>query len=217
MDNIFIINKPLEWTSMDVIRKMQRILNFKKIGHAGTLDPLATGVLIVCVGKATKRINEFMDMQKEYVTDINLTAFSETDDAQGPLHPVEIQHVPSKQEVEKVLQNFIGDIEQIPPKFSAIKIQGKRAYKKAHAKEKFNMPPRHVTIHSIELINYTWPYLTIKVTCSKGTYIRALGRDIGAKLQTGGYLASLTRSAIGPYILDQAQTLEQLQEEFKQN
>lgn len=200
---------------MDALRKMQSIFNFKKMGHAGTLDPLATGVLIVCTGKMTKKINEFMNMQKEYITEIDLSAFSSTDDGEGQIQHVEVTTIPTQQDVEKVLQYFIGSIEQIPPKFSAIKIQGRRAYKKAKAQEDFNMPPRTVTIHSLELLNYSWPKLTIKVICSKGTYIRSLGRDIGKQLKTGGYLTKLTRMAIGPYTLDQAQTLEELNEQAK--
>lgn len=214
MDNIFIINKPLTWSSMDVVKKMKGILQMKKIGHAGTLDPLATGVLIVCTGKMTKKINEFMDMHKEYIAEINLTAFSETEDAEGPFNPVEIQHIPTQQKIETVLQSFIGTIEQVPPKFSAIKINGQRAYKKARSNETFEMPTRLVNIHEISIISYDWPTLTIHVNCAKGTYIRSLARDIGTKLNTGGYLTALTRTAIGQHTLDQVQTLEELQEEY---
>ena len=217
MNKTFIINKPLEWTSMDVIAKMRNILGMKKIGHAGTLDPLATGVLIVCTGTMTKKINEFMDMKKEYEAEIDLTAFSHTDDAQGPLHPVEVTKAPTMQEIETVLATFIGTTTQIPPKFSAIKINGKRAYKKAHNKEEFIMPPRQVTIYDISIISYQWPKLSITVSCAKGTYIRSLARDIGKKLQTGGYLSGLIRTSIGQYTIQDAITLEQLAEQFRQN
>lgn len=202
---------------MDIIAKMRNILGMKKIGHAGTLDPLATGVLIVCTGTMTKKINEFMDMKKEYEAEIDLTAFSDTDDAQGPLHLVEVKTVPTLQQIQTVLATFIGTTTQVPPKFSAIKINGKRAYKKAHHKEDFDMPPRQVTIYDISIISYRWPKLTISVSCAKGTYIRSLARDIGTKLQTGGYLSGLIRTAIGQHHIEDAITLEQLAEQFRQN
>lgn len=197
---------------MDVLRKMKYMLKIKKIGHAGTLDPLASGVLIVCTGKMTKKINEFMEMPKKYKAQINLTAFSDTDDAEGPLTKITNISIPSLDTVKQIISTFIGDIKQTPPKFSAIKINGKRAYKKARQGEDFEMPTRTVTIHAIEIVTYEWPTLTINVTCSKGTYIRTLARDIGLSLSTGGYLTQLTRTAIGPYKLQDAVTLEKLQE-----
>lgn len=216
-DHIFIIDKPLEWTSMDVLRKMRNIIQIKKIGHAGTLDPLASGVLIVCTGKNTKKINEFMDMSKEYIADINLTAFSKTDDAEGPFEQVKVITTPTNNDVKHAIKKFIGTIEQTPPKFSAIKINGKRAYKKAREGEDFEVPKRTVTIQKIEILSYEWPRLSIKVSCSKGTYIRSLARDIGASLGTGGYLSKLIRTAIGPYTLEQAITLEKFEERYKKS
>lgn len=214
-NKIIILDKPLNWTSMDVLRKLRNILKIKKIGHAGTLDPLATGVLIVCTGKMTKKINEFMDMPKEYIADINLTAFSQTDDAEGPFEKIDVTTIPTLQDIQTIVKNFIGDIIQTPPLYSAIKINGKRAYKKARAGEIFNMPSRTVIIHNIEIITYKWPILQIKVNCSKGTYIRTLARDIGTMLHTGGYLSALKRTAIGPYTLTQAQTLEEVAAQYK--
>lgn len=211
MDKVFLVSKPLGWTCMDVIAKLRSILKIKKIGHAGTLDPLATGLLIVCSGKKTKEISKFMDMQKEYIADIDLSAFSQTDDAEGPIEPITINRVPQESEVHKVIEQFVGTILQVPPKFSAIKIQGKRAYKKARNNEAFQMPPRFVTINSIEIVSYNWPSLIIKVNCGKGTYIRSLARDIGTKLGVGGYLTALRRTAIGQYQLKDALTLEQIQ------
>lgn len=196
---------------MDVVAKLRSILQMKKIGHAGTLDPLATGVLIVCTGTMTKKISEFMDMHKVYIAHINLSAISDTDDAQGPIHPVETHNIPTEQDVKQAIQSFIGTIQQIPPKFSAIKIQGRRAYKKARNNETFTMPPRFVTVHSIEIISYQWPNLQLNVNCGKGTYIRSLARDIGSALSTGGYLTALTRTAIGPYDIQDSTTLDQIQ------
>lgn len=207
MDSILIINKPLYLTSMDVIRKIRKKLNIKKVGHAGTLDPLATGVLIVCTGKSTKKISSFMDLPKEYVTTIDLAHVSTTHDGEGEVTPADVEKIPTQEELLKVLEAFTGDILQVPPRHSAIKVNGKVAYKMARNNKEFTMPPRHVTVHNIELINYEWPLCTIKINCSKGTYIRSLGRDIGRSLNTGGYLIKLERTAIGEYTIDQSVNL----------
>jgi len=198
-------------TSMDVIRCLRKITGIKKIGHAGTLDPLATGVLIVCYGKETKQISSFMDMIKEYIAQINLSAFSETDDAQGPITPIEIKHIPTAQEVQLVIQKFIGNIEQMPPRYSALKVNGQRAYKLAREGKPVELQPRQIQINSIEILKYEWPLLTIKVVCGKGTYIRSLARDIGTTLKTGGYLTKLERTAIGKYTLTEALELDNIE------
>jgi tRNA pseudouridine55 synthase len=204
IDSILIINKPLHFSSMDVIRRLRRKLKMKKIGHAGTLDPLATGVLIVCTGKNTKKINSFMDLPKEYVTTIDLSHVSTTHDGEGEITKVTVEKIPTTEDVLKVLKKFTGEILQVPPRYSAIKIQGKVAYKRARNGEVFNMPPRQITIHRLELISYEWPNLTIKVSCEKGTYIRTLGKDIGQELNVGGYLTKLERTAIGDYKVEQS-------------
>lgn len=213
MFGLLVINKPLGWTSMDVIRRVRRLTNIKKVGHAGTLDPLATGVLLVCVGReATRHIDKLMGLEKEYITTIDLSAFSNTDDAEGEKVAVEVINQPTTSEINAVLQQFIGTIEQVPPHYSAIKVNGKRAYKLARQNKEFELSARPVTIHSIETIKYTWPLLTLKIHCGKGTYIRSLGRDIGTALKTGGYLTQLERTAIGPYTLDKAIDIQELQE-----
>ncbi len=204
MNGLIIINKPLTWTSMDVIRKLRRITGIRKIGHAGTLDPLATGVLLVCIGKATKKINDLMATQKEYIANIDLSAISNTLDAEGELTPVTITDIPSLGKIEQTLKQFIGTIEQIPPKYSAIKIGGRAAYKWAREGKEVPIASRPVTIDSIEILDYSWPNLKIKVSCGKGTYIRSLARDIGKVLSTGGYLSGLIRTQVGPYNLDEA-------------
>ncbi len=208
MKKPLIINKPLNITSMDVIRQLRRITGIRKIGHAGTLDPLATGVLIICYGKGTKQINSFMDMTKEYVAEINLSAFSETDDAQGPIDLIEVNHTPTGQEAETVIQKFIGNIEQMPPRYSALKVNGQRAYKLAREGKPVVLQPRQVQVDHIDILAYEWPLLTIKVICGKGTYIRSLARDIGTALQVGGYLTKLERTAIGEHTLKNAIELD---------
>lgn len=189
---------------MDVIRIIRKRMNIRKVGHAGTLDPLATGVLLVCLGSATKKIEQLMGQSKEYEAEINLSAFTETDDAEGEPIPQDIAAIPTHEQIEHVLASFIGSIQQIPPKYSALLINGVRAYKKAARGDQFEMKPRTIQIHAIQLLNYEWPLLTIKVHCGKGTYIRSLARDIGLKLGTGGYLTQLTRTAIGNFTLQNA-------------
>lgn len=211
LEGLLVVNKPIGYTSMAMIRMVRKLTDIKKVGHAGTLDPLASGVLLVCIGKkATKKINYFMSLEKEYIATINLEAFSETDDAQGALQKIEIKTIPSKKIIEETIQQFIGTYDQIPPAFSAIKVQGVRAYKQARAGKPVELKARPVTIYSINILEYSWPLLTIQVTCAKGTYIRSLARDIGKALTTGGYLTQLTRTRIGPYTLEQAHDITQL-------
>ena len=206
-----IINKPLNITSMDVIRQLRRILGIRKIGHAGTLDPLATGVLIVCYGKGTKLISSFMDMTKKYSAEVNLSAFSETEDAEGPITEVEIPTIPTLKDIEAVLPQFLGTIVQMPPKYSAVKVQGIRAYDLARQGKEVKMYPRQVTIESITVTSYEWPLMSIDVVCGKGTYIRSLGRDIGVALGVGGYLTKLERTAIGPHSVEHAIHLDDIE------
>ena len=193
---------------MDVIRVVRKKYNIKKVGHAGTLDPLASGILIVCTGKETKNIQKFMDLEKEYLAEINLTAFSDTDDAQGNLTQIQTHKVPELSEIENALQQFIGEIDQVPPKYSAIKMNGQPAYKRVRNGEIIEMKSRKVSIKEIKLLNYEWPFLTINVTCQKGTYIRSLARDIGIKLNTGGHLKNLIRTRIGNFKITDADIYE---------
>jgi tRNA pseudouridine55 synthase len=204
MNGMLIINKPLTWSSMDVIRKLRRITGIKKIGHAGTLDPLATGVLLVCIGKTTKKINELMVTQKEYIADIDLSVFSTTDDAEGELSQVSIKNIPSQEQVEQIISSFIGTIEQTPPTFSAIKIGGKPAYQWAREGKEVPIAARSISIDAIDILSYDWPKLQLIIRCGKGTYIRSLARDIGIALKTGGYLTGLIRTKVGPYTIKNA-------------
>ena len=213
MSGILIIDKPLNITSMDVIRRLRKITGIKKIGHAGTLDPLATGVLVVALSKKyTKRINEIMSTKKRYETEINLSAFSETDDAEGKKDYIVVNKKPTINEVKNVLKKFIGEIDQVPPIYSAIKINGKKAYDLARKGELIKMKKRKVFIEDIKLISYDYPSLRIKVKCGKGTYIRSLGRDIGKSLNTGGYLTFLRRTKVGKFSIENSVKLDDLNE-----
>lgn len=211
MNGLLVINKSLHISSMDVIRRIRRLTGIKKVGHAGTLDPLATGVLLVCIGPATKKIQSLMGLDKTYLTTIDLSAYSETDDAQGPIHPITVAKIPTQQEIEAILPEFLGTIAQVPPRYSAIKINGRAAYKRArNDQEEFTLPPRMVTIDAIKIISYQWPYLTLDIACKTGTYIRSLGKGIGTRLNVGGYLTKLERTSIGPFSSNIALNLDNL-------
>lgn len=206
---IVYINKPLNWTSFKVVHKLRnkicRRLNIKKlkVGHAGTLDPLATGVMILCTGKKTKLIESFQYEAKEYVATIMLGATTPSFDLETEIDCVyPIDHI-SEQIVRDCLSGFVGEIEQIPPAYSACKVDGKRAYEFARKGEEVELKPKLLVIDEIELLDYSFPEIKLRVVCSKGTYIRALARDIGEALQTGAHLTALQRTKIGDVSLDQ--------------
>lgn len=206
---IVYINKPLNWTSFKVVHKLRnkicRRLNIKKlkVGHAGTLDPLATGVMILCTGKKTKLIESFQYEAKEYVATIMLGATTPSFDLETEIDCVyPIDHI-SEQIVRDCLSGFVGEIEQIPPAYSACKVDGKRAYEFARKGEDVELKPKLLVIDEIELLDYSFPEIKVRVVCSKGTYIRALARDIGEALQTGAHLTALQRTRIGDVSLDQ--------------
>jgi tRNA pseudouridine55 synthase len=204
MQGLLVVNKPYGWTSMNVIRTVRRLSGEQKVGHAGTLDPLATGVLLVCLGSATKQIEQLMATEKRYRTTFDLSAFSTTDDLEGIIEPLSEIQPPSLATIEEALATFVGTIMQTPPRYSAIKMNGVPAYKRAVAGKEFTLNPRPITIHSITLISYTWPNLTIEVHCGKGTYIRSLARELGQSLNTGGYATAIERTAVGPYLIANA-------------
>jgi len=215
-DGFVVIDKPIGLSSMDVVRRVRwsasraRGVKKTKCGHAGTLDPLATGVVICCVGKATKEIDRFMGLTKRYVAEVDLSAFSTTEDREGERTEVEPAHgIPTHDGVAAACASFVGEsVEQVPPRFSAIHIDGKRAYELARAGEDVKMKPRFVRIDAVDLLDYAWPLATIDVICGKGTYIRSLGRDLGVALGTGGHLSALRRTAIGPFNVDAAFPLD---------
>ncbi len=212
LHGLLIVDKPLGWSSMDVCRRVRRAAGNCKVGHAGTLDPLASGVVICCLGKATKQVDRLMGLPKVYETAIDLSAFTNTDDREGEREEVHVDIPPTRETIETGLASFIGEVEQTPPAYSAIHINGQRAYKLARQGEDVNIPTRTVRIDAIELLAYDWPNLRLRITCGKGTYIRTIARDLGKALQTGGHLASLRRTAVGPYTVDQAIDEQRLQE-----
>lgn len=215
---ILYINKPLNWTSFDLVRKLryrlckQLKLKKLKVGHAGTLDPLATGVMIICTGKKTKLIESFQFQTKEYIATIALGATTPSFDLETEIdHVYSVDHI-TREMVEDVLTRFIGRIEQVPPAFSACKINGERAYNLARNGEEVDLKPKILVIDEIELIEFSEQSIKVRVVCSKGTYIRALARDIGQALDSGGHLTELVRTRIGDITLDQCINTDQIDE-----
>jgi tRNA pseudouridine55 synthase len=205
-----LIDKPLGWTSFDVIAKLRRLTNIKKIGHAGTLDPLATGLLIVCLGKATKTIVNYQDLGKSYSAVIKIGATTATDDSEAEEENItDISNV-NESSIIEAFKSFRGVIEQVPPKYSAKKVDGKRLYKLARKNIEVEIKPVSIEIQSLDIININLPYISFDVKCSKGTYIRSIARDIGAKLGIGAYLSSLRRISIGDYHVDSAVGLDDI-------
>jgi tRNA pseudouridine55 synthase len=212
---VLLINKPLKWTSFDAIRKIRSLINIKKVGHAGTLDPLATGLLIVCTGKFTKRINEFMAQEKEYTGTITLGATTATYDFESePENLKDFLHITPEQ-IQAITHRFTGVIMQVPPIYSAIKKDGERLYELARRGETVELEPRKVTINEFEITDISLPVLTFRVVCSTGTYIRSLANDVGAALGTGGYLSSLCRTRIGNFLLKDAWDMDELQKKIE--
>jgi tRNA pseudouridine55 synthase len=210
---VLLINKPLGWTSFDVVNKIRWVLrkytgNKKiKVGHAGTLDPLATGLLIVCTGKFTKRIDELQGMPKSYRATIKLGAETPSYDAETePSHTYDISQL-SIEDVKAAMLNFVGELDQFPPMYSAIKHDGKKLYELARKGETVEMRSRKVTITRFEVLENRWPELVVEIDCSKGTYIRSLAHDLGKALNNGAYLTGLVRTAIGDYSLADAREL----------
>ncbi len=212
IDGILVINKPKDWTSFDVVAKIRNKLNVKKVGHTGTLDPQATGVLVLCIGKGTKLCQKLTGLDKEYICDITLGAKSTTDDAEGEITPVSDATEVPLTSIENILKEFTGTFEQMPPDFSAKKIKGKKAYELARKGKKPELKPAEVIVHQIELLDYKWPVLKLKIHCGKGFYVRSLARDIGEKLRVGGYLSALQRTRVGHFGLDGAVGIEEADE-----
>lgn len=212
---VFLINKPLEWTSFDVVKKVRNALRIKKVGHAGTLDPLATGLLIVCAGKMTKQIETYMGQEKEYTGTFVIGATTESFDLEKPvIHVADPSHI-TLEDIEKAAAQLTGDILQIPPMHSAIKVDGKRVYESARAGREVKMDPRPVQVREFEITRFEGNEVDFRISCSKGTYIRSLARDLGEQLEVGAYLKSLCRTRIGEYWLSEAKELPQLIDEIK--
>jgi tRNA pseudouridine55 synthase len=218
---VLFFNKPLHWTSFDLVKRVryniQKKLKIKKlkVGHAGTLDPLATGVLIVCTGKKTKLIDTFQFQVKEYIAILKLGATTPSFDLETPIDGTyETSHI-NRLLVEETLKKFVGKIEQVPPAFSAVKVEGQRAYELARKGEEVVLKPKVLVIDEIELLEFDDTILKIRVVCSKGTYIRALARDIGLALGTGAHLIGLIRTRIGDIDLDKCLNPENFIAEMK--
>ena len=220
---ILHINKPLHWTSFRVVNvfraKLCRKLNIKKlkVGHAGTLDPLATGIITICTGRKTKLIEELQKHTKEYIAEIRLGATTPSFDLETEVDAEYSTNRITKEMVENVLHKFIGTIDQIPPIYSAVKVDGKRAYEYARNNEDIELKSKKLVIDSIELISCNIPDITIRVVCSKGTYIRALARDIGEALNSGAYLTGLVRTRVGDIVLDQCLNMEDVDQFLEEN
>jgi tRNA pseudouridine55 synthase len=218
MNGILLIDKPKGWTSFDVVAKVRGAVKAEtglkrpKVGHAGTLDPLATGLLIILVGDYCKRASEYSKLDKTYEVELKLGETSTTDDAEGEITTVS-DRKPSNEELDQAIDSFTGEISQTPPIFSAIKVDGQRAYKLARAGQTPEMKARLVTIHSISDIKYDYPKVTFTTEVSSGTYIRSLVRDIGEKLGTGAYMAELRRTKIADYTVSEVVTPPQITSE----
>lgn len=218
---IAVIDKPYEWTSADVVRKLKfqlRKCGYPKIkiGHAGTLDPLATGILLVCIGRATKMVEQLQAEQKEYVAELMLGATTPSGDMEHEVdrtYPTE--HI-TPESVEKALASLTGEREQLPPLYSAKKVAGVRAYEFARAGEEVELKRALINIYSMELLEYDLPRIKIRVTCSKGTYIRSLAFEIGEALNSGAYLSSLRRTRSGGFVVERAHTLEDFMEKLRE-
>jgi tRNA pseudouridine55 synthase len=221
-DGILLIDKPADWTSFDVVAKLRGMRRAAlkvsgitptkrqlRVGHAGTLDPFATGLLVVLLGEATKRSDEFLKQDKTYQATITLGHSSTTGDPEGELTAV-ADHRPARLEIEAVLKQFVGTVEQTPPIYSAIKVNGQRAYKLARKGQAVTIPTRQITIYSVTLDTYDYPSVVITTRVSSGTYIRSLAQDIGTALGTGAYCSQLRRTSIGGLQLNDATTLDQL-------
>jgi len=224
MDGLILIDKPVDYTSHDVVNRVRRIMNTRRVGHAGTLDPFATGLLILGVNKGTKLLTALVGTDKTYIATARLGATTTTDDTEGEVvpyvtTPVDMQVglgaincAPTRDEIDRTLQMFMGTSEQITPLYSAKKVGGKKMYELARQGlgDTVKRPKKIITIHEIKLLSYAWPEVSFEVSCTSGTYIRALARDLGEKLRCGAYLTGLRRTRIGEYKVEDAKTIEEL-------
>ncbi len=212
LGHIIPINKPEGWTSFDVVNKVRRLTGVRKVGHAGTLDPFATGVLLVCFASATKKVNALMALEKEYQGTLVLGVETDSHDVTGKVvaqHPVPDL---SRDQIERAVRQYVGEIMQTPPMFSALKHEGRRLYALARKGAQVELEPRQVTIFAFEVLEVTPPEIRFRVTCSRGTYVRALARDLGKDLGCGAFLKTLCRTRVGPYAVSSALSIEQFTE-----
>lgn len=216
--HIFAVWKPKGPTSHDIVDAVRRATGERRVGHAGTLDPLAEGILVIGVGKeATTSLSVEVAKEKEYVTKVILGMESTTDDAEGEKTEISTPYVPDEKEVLEALDKFKGAIEQVPPIYSAVKVKGKTAYALAREGKKIDLKPRTVEIKQIELLEYAWPYLTLRVVTGPGVYIRSLARDLARALDTGGYIIELKRTRVGEFSMERAVPVDKLKEFWNEN
>jgi tRNA pseudouridine55 synthase len=213
---VLVVDKPEGWSSMEVVRRVRRAAGWVKTGHAGSLDPLATGVVVCCIGKATRFVEAIMAMPKVYDAQVDLSAFTATDDREGERREVEVATPPTREAVDRALERFVGEIQQVPPRFSAVHVEGKRAYALAREGTEVALEARAVSVASIEVLAYSWPRLALRVRCGRGFYVRSLARDLGLALGTGGHLHDLRRTAVGPYDLARAVGPDRLEQPITQ-
>ncbi len=211
---VILIDKPLHWTSFDVVKKIRNVIKLRKIGHAGTLDPLATGLLILCTGKFTKKINDYMAKEKEYVGSFTLGATTPTYDLESdPVNFMSLEGITEAQ-ILHTTKKFLGEIMQVPPSHSAVKQAGKPVYLKARKGEDVQLEPRRVIIKEFEISDIELPVVSFRVVCSTGTYIRSLAHDFGKALGCGAYLSGLRRTAIGALRVEEALDIEEFVERY---
>lgn len=210
MFGILNINKPRGWTSRDVVNRVQRIVRPHKAGHAGTLDPLATGVLVVCVGAATRLIDYVQRQRKAYRGTFLLGRASDTEDITGEVRELSDPRRPSREELLQILPQFMGPIEQTPPAYSALKVRGQRAYDLARRGQPVELTPRTIEVFALRLVGFAYPEFVLDITCSGGTYVRSLGRDLAQRLGTAAVMSGLVRTGIGPFLLANSVELDDL-------
>jgi tRNA pseudouridine55 synthase len=217
ISGILVVDKPVGPTSMQVVANVRHRAHGAKTGHAGTLDPLASGVLVLGLGTATRQLTALAATDKEYITVIDLSARTAGHDEESPRQEVRVERQPSEKDVISALDQFRGTIMQAPPAFSAVKLDGKRAYAQARQGKQVAPQPREVLVHDIDLIACDWPLVTLSIACGKGFYIRSLARDLGNALGTGGYCRLIRRTAVGPFDLAVSTLLDELPEELQQH
>jgi len=212
---VLLVDKPLGWTSFDVVSKVRNTIRVKKVGHAGTLDPLATGLLILCTGKMTKKIDEFQAQEKEYEGEMVLGKTTPSIDGETEVDQEYDISAISETQIKEIVKQFIGTISQLPPIYSAIKVNGEPLYKKARRGDAVEIKSREVTVSEFEITKIELPHVSFRVVCSKGTYIRSLVRDVGLALNNGAYMTALRRTRIGNYTIQEAYDLPTFIAQYK--
>lgn len=207
---IILVNKPVDWTSFDIVARFRGMYHIRKIGHTGTLDPKATGLLILCTGKMTKQIDQFIGFDKEYTGIIELGSTTKSFDCETEIVETKDFSNINESQVKDVIRSFLGHQLQLPPMYSAVKLNGRRLYKDARKGREITRAPREILIKEFEMTSFNLPFVGFRIVCSKGTYIRSLANDIGDRLKCGGYLKQLTRTRVGEFHLDDALPVEQL-------